>query len=117
MSHTAYNTSAWSLVIPLYPTPDFSIRAQGGAVHRDMVDGGTGTISGTAKKNGLPTYGLRVKLLERRNLRVVRQTVSGPDGSYSFTNLGGGPYLAVCYELHDPELDCEAHDMIEVEYE
>ena len=117
MSHTAYATTGWVLVIPLWTDPAFSLMAGGGAYHRDQVDGGTGTITGIAKKNGLPTYGLRVKLLERRSLRVVRQTVSGPDGSYSFTNLGGGPYLAVCYELHDPELDCEAHDMIEVAYE
>ena len=117
MSHSAYNTDGWVSVIPLFTTPAFGLKAEGGGLHLDLVNGGTGTISGIAKKNGLPAYGLRVKLLERRNLRVVRQTVSGPDGSYSFTNLGGGPYIAVCYELHDPELDCEAHDMIEVEYE
>lgn len=55
----------------------------------DMQDGGTGTVSGTVKVGNLPVS-RKVSLLDLSTLRLVRQTWSAADGSYSFALVATG---------------------------
>lgn len=114
MSHTTYVTAAGPLVVQVgISRATINPLAPATKVPLDVIDGGAGTVSGVAKKNGLPTAGLRIHLLDRAQMRVVRRGTSGPGGTYSFTYLRPGPFIAVCSEHHDPEVDAQAHDMIE----
>lgn len=49
----------------------------------DLQDGGTGTVSGTVKVGSMPVS-RKVSLLDLTSLRLVRQTWSAADGTYSF---------------------------------
>lgn len=52
----------------------------------DLTYGGPYSISGTVDRNG--TVGrYRVVLMDRRNLRPIRVTVSDADGDWEFANL------------------------------
>lgn len=60
---------------------------------------GSGVISGTVKVLTTPVK-RRVALLDRDSLRLVRETVSAADGSYSFANVDTlRRYLVVAFDL------------------
>ncbi len=78
----------------------------------DMVDGGQGRIAGSVKVDGL-LAARRVRLLETKNCRIIRETFSAANGAYEFQYIDATrEYLVLAqddfYRLHDSEL----HDFI-----
>jgi len=63
----------------------------------DPFDGGVFSVSGTVKIVGVPEtpVSYRVFLMEPLSKRVVRTTISGADGSYSFQHVRAGPWLVM----------------------
>lgn len=76
---------------------------------------GTGTVAGTLKVGTLPARRL-VRLFERGSGVLVRETMSGLDGSYRFEHLDTGrQYFAVGFDdpVHfDPAYNAAVADML-----
>jgi hypothetical protein len=60
---------------------------------------GTGTLSGTVKDGAVPVSRRKVFLLDKRNLSVLRCTLSGDDGAYAFTGLNKAlKYVVIAFD-------------------
>jgi hypothetical protein len=60
---------------------------------------GTGTLSGTVKEGAIPVAARKVFLLDKRNLSVLRCTVSAGDGAYSFAGLNKSlKYVVIAFD-------------------
>lgn len=74
-----------------------SARRLGGLLRRDLADGGAFRVAGTVKIDGTPTTPVarRVRLFDVISGRLIRQTWSALDGSFSFERIRAGEYLVV----------------------
>lgn len=75
----------------------------GGFSTRDLSDlGGTGRIDGTVKVDATPDYPVwrRVRLIDRRDSRLVRETWSDPTtGAYAFEHIAmDRRYVVIAYD-------------------
>lgn len=60
---------------------------------------GTGTLSGTVKEGAIPVASRKVFLLDKRNMAVLRCTVSAGDGAYAFTGLNKSlKYVVIAFD-------------------
>lgn len=85
-----------------------------GAVHHgwDFYDRGRGRIAGTLKVEDVATR-RRVRLLNARDLRLVRQIFSGLDGRYEFTRIDETrEYLVLAQDDYYRAHDAVVHDRI-----
>lgn len=66
----------------------------------DMADGGRLHVYGTTTlaAGGVPVS-CKVRLFDRHNGRLIRETVSGEDGAYAFEFIRAGEYFVLA---HDP---------------
>jgi hypothetical protein len=75
-------------------------------------------VSGILYRDGLPFTGT-VYLLERRTLRILETTTSGPDGTYLFDAIPGRvPYLVLAFDgpRHSrPDLNATIIDWVTAE--
>lgn len=71
--------------------------AQGQAFLHDAADGGAFRVAGTVKIDGTPATPVarRVRLFDVISGRLIRQTWSALDGSFSFERIRAGEYLVV----------------------
>ena len=82
---------------------------------KDVVDGGTGTISGTVYIHGTPDIptARRVRLYDLTRGRLVRETWSEAlTGAYSFPRLRAGLYTVVSYD-HTGTYNAVVKDRVE----
>lgn len=77
--------------------PSGSGRVLGGLQRHDMADGGAYRVAGTVKIDGTPPVPVRrqVRLFDVISGRLVRQTWSALDGTFSFERIRAGEYLVV----------------------
>lgn len=96
--------------------PAVGLAVVGGRMYeRDIVDGGTGTISGTVYIHGTPDLptARQVRLFDQQRGRLIRETWSDPlTGAYSFRNLRPGRYTVVAHD-HSGTYNAVIKDRIE----
>lgn len=63
------------------------------------IYGGASAISGTVREVTTPVAGRQVLLIERESMRVIRETWTASDGTYSFSNMATGvEYMAISFD-------------------
>lgn len=60
---------------------------------------GPGMLSGTVKEGAIPVAARKVFLLDKRNMALLRCTVSASDGSYAFAGLNKSlKYVVIAFD-------------------
>lgn len=72
-------------------------RKWGGAIRRDVADGGLYRVAGTVAIDGTPATPVRrrVRLFHRQSGRLVREVWSATDGTFAFERIALAEYLVV----------------------
>jgi hypothetical protein len=82
----------------LSQTPLRGVFVRGAYARFDLVDGGSGTISGLVTIENIPGS-RKVRLYRKHDGRLMRETWSAPNGAYSFANID--PTLEYFVVAHD----------------
>lgn len=90
-----------------------SVRIFGATLRRDMEDGGDRRITGTVTSDGTPVV-RRVRLFDQPSGRLLRETWSAPDGSYSFNWLRAGTFITLAHD-HTGQFDPAAKSDLQSE--
>lgn len=93
---TAHNYAAWRAQAMSGPAKGVAQTNDG----RWDYDRGYYRIYGTIRVDGSPAA-RRVRLFQRHTGRLVRETISGPDGAYEFAGLAYQEYFVVADD--DPQ--------------
>lgn len=80
-----------------------SARIFGAMLRVDMSDGGDRRIAGTVTADGTPAV-RRVRLIDQPTGRLLRETWSAPDGSYSFDWIRAGTMITLAHD-HTGQFD------------
>lgn len=98
-------------LIPGWPT--FSKFQRAGTARYDAVFGGAMRIAGTVAIDDSPDIPVSrvVRLFDKQSGVLVRQTISGPDGSYQFERLTDRKYFLVAHD-HTLEYNAAIKDEI-----
>lgn len=80
----------------------------------DAVDGGAHFVAGSVLIDATPDVPVsrRVRLFDALTGRVIRETWSAADGSYSFTKIRAGTYFVTAHD-HALEYNAVIRDRIE----
>ncbi len=92
---------------------DFMLGIRTGPLRWDLEDSGAYRIVGTVDELGV-TGAYRVRLFDRRSGRLIRETWSAADGSYSFPYIAYRyqGYFAVAFDHGDNPLNAAIADLI-----
>lgn len=95
-------------------TPTHRVLRPGGPLRTDSVDGGAYFVAGTVQIDATPDVPVsrRVRLFDALTGRVIRETWSAADGTYSFTKIRAGTYFVTAHD-HTLEHGAVIRDRIE----